>query len=104
MLRQLGLSQPQPQLDYQDGLQQDEWFLTQLANSIGMPVVTLYHWLKRGWLSARQEPRFPRRWIIWADEAEFQRLQDLHRQPRGEATRQRWINQRNAHLQPAQSP
>jgi hypothetical protein len=49
------------QVNERNQLQQDEWFLAQLANTIEMPVITLYHWLKRGWLSDRQESCHPHR-------------------------------------------
>jgi DNA invertase Pin-like site-specific DNA recombinase len=70
----------------------DEWWLAELAREVGMPPVTLYHWLRRGWLTARQEPIPPRRWIVWADAAECARLRALHQRPAGEEARRRWAD------------
>ena len=42
-----------------------------------MPQATLYGWLRRGRLKARQqEEKVPYRWIVWADEGELERLKD----------------------------
>jgi hypothetical protein len=58
---------------------------------IGMPNITLYNWVRRGWVKARQHEQPPRRWIVWADEAEIERLRQRHQQPAGYATRQYWL-------------
>jgi hypothetical protein len=42
------------------------------ARTIGMPDITLYDWVRRGWVKARQQPQPPRRWIVWADETEIE--------------------------------
>lgn len=76
-----------------DGPGRCEWWLAELAHMLGMPPVTLYHWLRRGWLTARQEQHQPRRWIVWADAAEVARLRALHHRPAGYATRRRWVNE-----------
>jgi DNA invertase Pin-like site-specific DNA recombinase len=68
----------------------DEWWLAELARQVGMPPVTLYYWLRRGWLTARQELMSPHRWIVWADAAECERLRALHQRPVGDQARRRW--------------
>jgi DNA invertase Pin-like site-specific DNA recombinase len=68
----------------------DEWWFTDLARELNMPQPTLYHWLRRGWVNARQLPVAGGRWIIWADAEELDRLRRLHRCPR------RWHNQPQA--------
>jgi DNA invertase Pin-like site-specific DNA recombinase len=73
----------------------DEWWLGDLARTLGMPPVTLYHWLRRGWLTARQEQEPPRRWIVRADATEVARLRALHQRPAGYAARRRWIGEGN---------
>jgi DNA invertase Pin-like site-specific DNA recombinase len=70
----------------------DEWWLAALARQVGMPPVTLYDWLRRGWLTARQEPTAPHRWIVWADARECERLRALHQRPVGEQARRRWAD------------
>jgi DNA invertase Pin-like site-specific DNA recombinase len=73
-----------------DGPGPGEWYLVDLARTIGMPPVTLYHWLRRGWVSGRQEGQPPGRWIIWAERAELARLRELHARPAGYHARGRW--------------
>lgn len=91
LLQRLGLNQhswrPQPH----EGLDKHEWGLPQLAHTIGMPAITLYAWLQRGWVKGRQQQQPPRRWIVWADEAEVERLRQRHQRPRGYYTHRLWI-------------
>ncbi len=68
----------------------DEWGLRELAHALEMPHVTLYTWLKRGWVTARREPEPPYRWIVWADAAEQERLRQHHRRSMSQAGHQRW--------------
>ena len=68
----------------------DQWWLKDLAHEIGMPPVTLYSWVQRGWVTAHQDTRPPRRWIVHADPAEIDRLRALHALPAGHHNRQRW--------------
>jgi hypothetical protein len=94
LIRRLGL---RPGLDHdqrtgQGGLGPGQWWLATLAREIGMPVATLFGWLKRGWVSGRQDTRPPYRWIITADAAEVERLRALHQLPAGYHTRRRWTN------------
>jgi hypothetical protein len=45
----------------------DEWWLRDLAAELSMPAVTLYKWIRKGWITtARKESRPPYRWIIRA--------------------------------------
>jgi hypothetical protein len=76
-----------------DGPGPDEWWLVELARTLGMPPVTLYHWLRRGGLTARQEEQAPHRWIVWADATEVARLRALHQRPAGEKIRRRWLEE-----------
>ena len=63
-----------------------------LAREIGMPAATLFGWLKRGWVTGRQDTRPPYRWIITADAAEVERLRALHQLPPGYHSRRRWTD------------
>jgi DNA-binding transcriptional MerR regulator len=49
-----------------DGLEAAEWWLPDLARFLGMPNITLYNWVKRGLVKARQQEQPPRHWIVWA--------------------------------------
>jgi hypothetical protein len=64
--------------------------MRELAHALEMPHVTLYTWLKRGWITARREPRPPHRWIVRANAAEQERLHLLHRRSLSQDGHQRW--------------
>jgi len=68
----------------------NEWWFTDLTRHLDLPKPTLYSWLRRGWLHARQLPVTGGRWIIWADADELDRLCRLRRCPRS------WHNQPQA--------
>ena len=59
-----------------------QWRLRDLAEKLAMPTNTLRSWLQRGWLHGRQMEGAHGRWILWADDDEFNRLIQLrhHRQ------------------------
>jgi DNA invertase Pin-like site-specific DNA recombinase len=64
-------------------LRRDEWFLPELARELDMPAITLYNWLRRGWINGRQlldQPHAP--WVIRAEEAELSRLRALRAAPK----------------------
>jgi hypothetical protein len=90
-LRRLQRHPRYPVVAHNDRLGAEEWWLTDLAHVLDMPPVTLYHWLRRGWLQARREDQSPHRWIIRADTAEVARLRALHHRSLGEEARQRWV-------------
>jgi len=58
-----------------------------------MPSVTLHNWIGRGWVRARQQSQPPRRWIIWADSVEIERLRERQQRPRGYYTRRIWVGE-----------
>ena len=94
LIRRLGL---RPGLDHDHrtdhgSLGPGQWWLATLAREIGMPVATLFGWLKRGWITGRQDTRPPYRWIITADPAEVERLRALHQLPAGYHNRRRWTD------------
>jgi DNA invertase Pin-like site-specific DNA recombinase len=62
----------------------DEWWLNGLALELGMPSITLFTWLRRGWVEGRKLPggRLGR-WVLWADARELDRLRRLRACPRG---------------------
>jgi hypothetical protein len=94
LIRRLG---PRPGLDHDHrtghgSLAPGQWWLATLAREIGMPAATLFGWLKRGWITGRQDTRPPYRWIITADHAEVERLRALHQLPAGYHNRRRWTD------------
>ena len=94
LIRRLGL---RPGLDHdqrtdQGSLGPGQWWLAALAREIGMPAATLFGWLKRGWITGRQDTRAPYRWIITADQAEVERLRALHQLPPVYHNQRRWTD------------
>jgi DNA invertase Pin-like site-specific DNA recombinase len=89
LMRRLGLRTRRVSVA-QEPLPEHEWWLPELANVLQMPVVTLYNWVRRGWVKAHQQPTPPRPWIVWADAAELERLKAHRQRPAGEMQRQRW--------------
>jgi DNA invertase Pin-like site-specific DNA recombinase len=55
----------------------NEWSVADLAQKLGMPVVTVYGWLRRGWLETR---RIRGQHLVTADAAELDRLARLRQQ------------------------
>ncbi len=92
LMRRLGLCQRERRQQPPQGLLgEHEWWLGELAGRIQMPKQTLYTWVRRGWVSSRQLQDHARRWVVWADEAELERLRRLHELPRGYHTHRKWI-------------
>ena len=54
-----------------------ELALSQLAAEIDVPLVTLYGWLRRGWLKAHRDRGI---WLVVADDVELERLRLLRQQ------------------------
>jgi DNA invertase Pin-like site-specific DNA recombinase len=65
-------------------LRANEWTLPALAERLGMSPITLNRWVRRGWAQARKvkSARPAGMWIVWADEAELERLAALRTAPR----------------------
>jgi hypothetical protein len=69
-----------------------EWWLDDLAAELAMPPITLHSWIRRGWVSTRQESRRPNRWIIHADPRQLAELRQRRSRPPGWYTRRRWTD------------
>ena len=88
MVQSLLLRLPRPAIsgsgtpDKSEPLAQDEWWFADLTRHLNLPAPTLYSWLRRGWVEARQLPRPAGRWILWADPQELTRLRQLRAAPR----------------------
>ncbi len=57
----------------------NEWWLEELALDLKMPSATLRSWCRKGWVHVRKVTLAYRRFIIWADAAELDRLRRLHK-------------------------
>jgi DNA invertase Pin-like site-specific DNA recombinase len=64
-------------------LRNGEWWLSDLAAHLAIPVATVLGWARRGWVHARKvEEVAGGRWAVWADADETERLKRLHACPR----------------------
>jgi DNA invertase Pin-like site-specific DNA recombinase len=73
-----------PRTEQEAGLLgEDEWLLSELAQHLEMPPVTLHRWIRVGWVQARKLPTPRGRWVIWADGDELERVAQLRNCPRG---------------------
>jgi hypothetical protein len=57
-----------------------------------MPQATLYTWIQRGWVTARQDTTTTHRWIIEAGPDTLAELRQRHTRPAGYYTRHRWTD------------
>jgi hypothetical protein len=73
-----------------DLLGKNEWWFADLAREVGLPHPTLYCWMRRGWVHARQLSGPQGYWILWADAEEVQRLKQLR------SVNRHWFNQPQA--------
>jgi hypothetical protein len=89
--RRLGLGGPPRRPAARAGLGPQEWWQADLARELGIPRATLEHWVAQGRARARQEPRGRRRWIVWADATELQRLREFRQRPVDDGIRRRWL-------------
>lgn len=58
-------------------LAESEWWFIDLVRELQVPQATLYSWIRRGWVSARQLPGTRGKWIVLADADELGRLRRL---------------------------
>jgi hypothetical protein len=55
----------------------NEWWIEDLVQHLKIPKPTLESWCRKGWILARKLTIAGRRWVIWADADEIQRLRRL---------------------------
>jgi len=60
----------------------DQWLLSELAVELDMPWITLYSWLRRGWVKGWKQKEPPHHWILEADATDLCRLRALRRAPK----------------------
>jgi DNA invertase Pin-like site-specific DNA recombinase len=90
--RQLGVRALRPRVRQHDGLLPDEWWPTELVRTLLIPRGSLYHWIRQGVVRARQLDEPLHRWVVWADEAEQERLRQYHQRAIGNDFRHRWTD------------
>ena len=79
-----------PRVIESHALAENEWWLSDLTRHLQIPKPTLYSWIRRGFVNAKQLPGVHGPWIIWADPDELERLRRLHKCPRS------WLNKPQA--------
>ena len=65
-------------LTQENHLEPDEWWLTNLAAKLAMPIATLHRWQRVGWLNSRKVTATGR-WAIFANADELDRLTRLRK-------------------------
>jgi hypothetical protein len=93
--RRLGLRSCRSGVRDRTGLGVEEWWAVELADRLGLSRSSMHRWIQLGWIRARQEDGPRHRWIVWADEAEMTRLQQLQQRSLVEEGRRRWTETDN---------
>ncbi len=88
--RQLAVRAPRPRVRSRDGLLPNEWWPAELVRLLEIPRASLFHWIRHGLVRARQLDEPLHRWVVWADEAEQERLRQYHQRAIGDDLRHRW--------------
>jgi DNA invertase Pin-like site-specific DNA recombinase len=70
----------------------EDWWASDLCAHLGIPSSTLHSWIARGWVDARKLDARGGMWVIHADQAEQQRLRELHDRPNGYYSRRRYLD------------
>lgn len=73
LMRDLGLV---GELFRDDLVGQDEWWVPDLAQTIGVIPQKIHYWVRQGWVHSRRTPS-GKHLIIWCDEDEIRRLRQL---------------------------
>lgn len=60
----------------------DEWWISDLASALSMPIATLHRWQRVGWVTSRKV-KATGRWAIYADSSELARMNQLRVARRG---------------------
>jgi len=89
--RELGVRPERPFARPREGLGPDEWWPIELRRRLEIPESTLYSWIHRGIVRARQLDRRTGRWVVTATEEDLDELGRRHRDGRAGAMRHHWI-------------
>ena len=69
-----------------------EWLVRDLAGELGMPTISLYAWVRRGWVRARRIKEHPRQpWAVFADAQELAKLRALRVAPKLGWRSEKWL-------------
>ena len=90
MQQQLTVRAPRPRLRPRNELLSNEWWPAELVRLLEIPRASLYHWIRQGLVRARQLDEPLHRWVVWADEAEQERLRQYHQRAIGDDLRHSW--------------
>ena len=90
--RQLGVKAPRPRVRHHEWFLPKEWWPAELARHLHIPRGTLLHWIRQGVVRARQLDEPLHRWVVWANEAEQERLQAYHQRAIGDDFRHHWTD------------
>jgi DNA invertase Pin-like site-specific DNA recombinase len=78
LLSHRGLHGPRPRAMVDTTvLQSHEYWLTDFARTMNMPIATVHKWQRMGWVHSRKVAVAAGRWAIWADDSELERLRRL---------------------------
>jgi DNA invertase Pin-like site-specific DNA recombinase len=88
--RQLGLGTTHRRGQAREPLGQDEWWVRELAERLGVSHNSLIYWIEHGLVRARKEHGGWQRWIVWADAAELERLRTYRDRDIADDYRRRW--------------
>lgn len=67
------------------------WGIAEFAGALAISPSTVYLWRTRGVVQSRWDPAL-KRWVVWADGAELDRLKAYSRQSVGAKNRQEWLD------------
>jgi DNA invertase Pin-like site-specific DNA recombinase len=88
--RQLGLGTTHRRGSSREELGPDDWWARDLAERLAVSHHTLLYWIEHGRVRARKERGGWQRWIVWADAAELERLQEYRHRDIADEHRRRW--------------
>jgi DNA invertase Pin-like site-specific DNA recombinase len=94
LLRRQGLLKAQgrsTRAPYEHLLGPDDWWATDLRAELNIPPSTMHSWITKGWVAARKVEGRGGMWIVHANQAEKERLRELHARPNGYYTRLRFL-------------
>lgn len=91
--RRLGLRQGRMPPRSREGLGPNERWASELAQQLETSRNSLRYWIRRGWVQARQDEGHWHRWIIWADDAEVERLRQIRSRSISDEMHRRWTGE-----------
>lgn len=92
LIQRLELRPRRPPRPPSVALDADEWWVVDLARALAMPRATVENWIKRGWVQVRRqvEVQGQRRWVVWADQGELDRLRRQRQRSAGAVLHDQW--------------